>query len=130
MSRNLSNRFLVRAAFALVLVLLAVTSMSAQGLFATLTGVVTDPTGAVVSGAKVRLHDVASGSERETKTDNDGYYAFASVPVGNYSLTVESRGFQSFKAAGIALGGGERRNVNATLEVGSTSQTPPAERVA
>ena len=123
MSRNLFGRFLFLAALGLALVSLAVTNISAQGLFATLTGVVTDPTGAVVSGAKVRLHDVASGSERETKTDNDGYYAFASVPVGNYSLTVEAHGFQSFKAAGIALGGGERRNVNATLEVGSTSQT-------
>jgi hypothetical protein len=123
MLRNLSSRFLLLATFAVALVSLAVTNLSAQGLFATLTGVVTDPTGAVVSGAKVRLHDVASGSERETKTDNDGYYAFASVPVGNYSLNVEASGFQSFKAAGIALGGGERRNVNATLEVGSTNQT-------
>jgi hypothetical protein len=123
MSRNLFSRSLLFASFGLALASLPVANLSAQGLFATLTGVVTDPTTAVVSGAKVRLHDVASGSERETVSDNDGYYAFASVPVGNYSLSVEANGFQSYKAAGIALGGGERRNVNAVLQVGSTSQT-------
>jgi len=85
----------------------------AQGIFATLTGVVSDPSQALVSGAKVTLRDVQSGSLRDTLTNSDGYYSFASVPVGTYALTVEGKGFKSHKDAEIRLGGGERRNVNA-----------------
>ncbi len=99
------------------------TSLWAQGIFATLTGVVTDPSQAVVSGAKVTLRDLGSGSLRDTVTNGDGYYTFASVPVGNYALTVEAQGFKSHKEDEIRLGGGERHNVNVTLVVGSQGET-------
>jgi Carboxypeptidase regulatory-like domain len=107
----------------LVLATLLAISMWGQGIFATLTGVVTDPSGAVVSNAKVTLRDAQSGSERGTVTDSAGYYTFASVPVGTYVLSVEAPGFQAYKAEGITLGGGEKRNVNAAMQVGSTNQT-------
>ena len=94
-----------------------------QGIFATLTGVVSDPTNAIVNGAKVTLTDAVSGSVRETVTNSDGYYTFASVPVGKYNLSIEAQGFQSYKAAGIVLGGAEKRNLNVTLAVGAASQT-------
>jgi hypothetical protein len=102
---------------------LATTGLWAQAIFATLTGVVTDPSGAVVTNAKVTLHDAESGSARDTVTDNAGYYTFASVPVGTYNLTIEAPGFQTSKVDGVALGGGEKRNVNASLQVGNTNQT-------
>ena len=54
--------------------------MSAQGIFATLTGVVSDPSNAVVNGAKVTLIDAASGSARDTVTNGDGYFTFAQFP--------------------------------------------------
>jgi len=97
--------------------------MWAQGIFATLTGVVSDPSNAVVSGAKVTLIDAASGSARDSVTNSDGYFTFASVPVGKYNLKIEAQGFEAYKADGIELGGAEKRNVNVTLTVGSTSQT-------
>src|SRR5438270_10948701 len=102
---------------------LIATSLWAQAIFATLTGVVTDPSGAVVANAKVTLRDAQSGSSRETVTDNSGYYTFASVPVGTYVLSIEAAGFQTSKVDGVALGGGEKRNVNASLQVGNTNQT-------
>jgi hypothetical protein len=107
----------------LALASLVATLAWSQGLFATLTGVVSDPSGANISGAKVRLTDAQSGSQRETVTDDSGYYTFASVPVGTYDLTVEAPGFQGYKATSISLGGGEKRNANATLQVGSASVT-------
>jgi len=67
--------------------------------------------------------DTQSGSKRETVTNSDGYFTFASVPVGNYDLAIEAKGFEINKVTGIALSGGEKRNVNATLKVGSTSQS-------
>ncbi len=105
-----------------VLALLAISALG-QGIFATLTGIVTDPSGSVVPDAKVVLKDALSGSTRETVTNGEGYYTFASVPVGNYVLTVEAKGFQTYKADDIRLGGGERRNTNVSLVVGSTTQT-------
>jgi hypothetical protein len=98
-------------------------SLHAQGIYATLTGVVSDPSTAVVARAKVTLTDAQSGSQRETLTNNDGYFTFASVPVGTYNLAVEAKGFSLYKAPGIALGGGEKRNVDILLQVGTTSQT-------
>jgi hypothetical protein len=111
------------ALFGMALVALLATGSWAQGIFGTLTGVVTDASGALVENAKVTLRDAASGSDRTTVTDGQGYYTFASVPVGTYNLIVENPGFQSYKVNGIGLGGGEKRNVNVSLQVGNTNQT-------
>src|SRR5437870_11251245 len=95
----------------------------AQGIFATLTGVVSDPSGSVVANAKVTLRDVGSGSARQTVANGEGYFTFASVPVGTYALSVEAQGFKAYKADGIALGGAEKRNLNVSLTVGSASES-------
>ena len=107
----------------LFLFLLLSSSAWSQGIFGTLTGVVTDPQQSVVPSAKVTLRDVGSGSERQTTTNAEGYYAFASVPVGTYSLTVEAQGFKTHKEAAIRLGGGDQRNVNVALAVGGSTET-------
>jgi hypothetical protein len=107
----------------LALIAVLAISLRAQGLFATLTGVVTDPSGAVVSNANVKLIDAQSGSERTSVTDSQGYYTFASVAVGTYNLVIETPGFQGYRVDGIALTGGDKRNVNVSLQVGSASQT-------
>jgi hypothetical protein len=108
---------------AITIVALFCANIWSQGIFATLTGIVSDSSGAVVANATVKLIDEGSGSERNTVTDGSGFYTFASVPVGSYRLTVEQAGFQGYKAPGISLGGGERRNVNVSLTVGNTNQT-------
>jgi hypothetical protein len=113
----------MRHLIGIAIVTLSAASLPAQGIYATLTGVVTDPSTAVVGKAKVILRDAQSGSQRETATNNDGYFTFASVPVGTYDLSVEAKGFSIYKANGIPLGGGEKRNVDVTLQVGTTAQT-------
>src|SRR5580700_3647220 len=109
----------------LALLILSATQLPAQLTSATLTGVVSDPSGAVVPQAKVKLVNEKSGDTRETVTNNDGYYTFAGMAVGDltYKLTVEAKGFVSFDAPGILLLNGEKRNVNVTLKVGNTSET-------
>src|ERR1035437_2461973 len=109
------------AAFALFCAVAA--NLPAQSIYSTLTGVVSDPSQGLVAQASVRLRDEGSGSLRETTTNNQGYYTFASVPVGTYELTVVMTGFEAYKESGIALGGGEKRNVNVGLKVGSTTET-------
>jgi hypothetical protein len=105
------------------LMLLLGGALSGQGIFATLTGVVSDPSGAVVADAKITLVDAGSGSIRDTVSNSDGYFTFASVPVGTYNLTIEAKGFEQYKAESIRLEGGDRRNLNISLVVGATSQT-------
>ncbi len=109
---------------------LMATNLPAQSIFATLTGVVSDPSQAVIGQAAVKLRDEQSGSLRDTVTNSDGYFSFASVPVGAYTLTVEAKGFQLYKGTGISLGGGEKRNVNVTLRVGTTGETVEVTGVA
>ncbi len=106
--------------------------LPAQSIYATLTGVVSDPSGAVIPGAAVKLVNEASGSQRVTETNSDGYYTFASVAVGDYTyaLTVEVKGFQTYRASGIGLGGGEKRNMNVVMTVGAPSQTVEVTGVA
>ena len=109
------------AAF-LFAILLCGSTAFAQGIFATLTGVVSDPSGGVVPNAKITLSDATSGSARNTTTNGEGYYTFASVPVGTYNLAVDAPNFRQYKASDISLGGGERRNVNVTLQIGSAGK--------
>jgi hypothetical protein len=109
----------------LALLILSAANLPAQFTSATLTGIVSDPSGAVVPQAKVKLVNEKSGDTRETVTNSDGYYTFAGMAVGDltYKLTVEAKGFVGYDAPGISLLGGEKRNVNVTLKVGNTSET-------
>ena len=110
----------ILAGFALVTILAA--NLAAQGIYATLTGLITDQSDAVVPQAKVTLKDAQSGSQRDTVTNSEGYFTFASVPVGTYDLTIEAKGFGTYKVDGITLNGGDKRNIDAQLTVGSTAQ--------
>ncbi len=61
-----------------------------------LSGVVTDPSGAVVPGATVEIHNPVSEFDRSTTTDSAGRFAFASIPFNPYHLTVKATGFASY----------------------------------
>ena len=76
----------------------------AQGVFATLDGVLTDPTGAVVPNAKITLTDAISGSARDTVTDGAGFYNFVSVPVGTYNLSVAAGRLQGLHGVEYRVG--------------------------
>ena len=112
------KKILVGFVFAIVFA----TNLAAQGIYATLTGIVADQTSAVVPQAKVTLKDAQSGSQRDTVTNTDGYFTFASVPAGTYQLSIEAKGFVTFKVTGIDLAGGANRNIDAKLTVGSTTE--------
>jgi hypothetical protein len=112
------KKILVGFAFAMILA----TNLAAQGIYATLTGIVADQSQAVVPQAKVTLKDAQSGSLRDTVTNTDGYFTFASIPASTYELVIEAKGFTTFKVTGIALSGGEKRNIDAKLTVGTTSE--------
>src|SRR5579863_3945844 len=90
----------LRSSAALFLLLLAATVMipcpPAYGQKDTggITGTVTDPSGAVVSGAKVSITDVDRGTTVTTTTNNQGEYVASPLKIGRYTVTIEKSGFQ------------------------------------
>src|SRR5690349_11571013 len=70
---------------------------------ATLNGTVTEPTGAIVSVAKITVADPQTGFTRESVTTDAGLYSFTGLPVGTYDVTVETSGFKTTRKAGIRL---------------------------
>jgi hypothetical protein len=93
----------------------------------TITGTVYDNTGAVVPSASVTLTDQGTDSVRTTISDSAGYFTFASLVPGTYTLKAAAKGFKTFEQPGIVLQAADHRNVNATLEVGQTTETVTVE---
>jgi hypothetical protein len=96
----------------------------AQTTSATLTGTVFDASGAVVGNATVSLKNEASGDLRATTSNGDGYFTFAAVPPGTYSVTVEKDGFSIWEAKSIVLNSDDKRSVSGIkLRPGAKSET-------
>jgi outer membrane receptor protein involved in Fe transport len=96
---------------------------SAQVNNASVTGLVTDSTGAVVPNASVTMKNKATGVETSATTDSSGYYTFASLPVGTYNVTVERQGFKRVVLENVNLEVGQKARVDTILEVGSVSES-------
>jgi len=96
--------------------------VSAQGgSSGSLSGTVLDPTGAVVTGATVKIHNPVSGLDRSTTTDTSGRFAFANIPFNPYHLLVTAEGFASY-AQDVELRSGVPVDVPIKLQVaGSTT---------
>ena len=90
---------------------------------ASITGTVTDPTGAVVPGATVTFTNDATKVSIETKTNSAGQYVSPGLTVATYSLTISKAGFKNYTLTGIELHPTETAQENGTLAVGSTSET-------
>ena len=86
-------------------------------------GMVKDPTGALVVKAKVEVAGPALIGTKKAETDQGGYYRFANLPPGVYSLTVTAAGFRTFKQEQIALEVGHLPSIEVRLEVGAVSET-------
>src|SRR4051812_19838452 len=94
----------------------------AQMISATLTGVVSDATEAVVPHAKVTVTNLTSLDVRRSVTNEDGYFTFASLPSGTYKVMVEAPGFIPYELTDLQFTGAEKRNVNVVLKLGSTTE--------
>ncbi len=88
-----------------------------------LQGTVKDPSGAVVPKAKVVLTSTAMVGSKELVTDSSGFYRFANLPPGDYSLTVTATGFKGYKHEGISIGIGRVPTADIALQVGSETTT-------
>jgi hypothetical protein len=88
-----------------------------------LSGVVTDPTGAVIPGADVKVYSESGGMVATSASDRQGKYEVGDLPAGNYRVVFSSLGFKSVDLQNVSLGGGRELNQNVGLEIGSSAQT-------
>ncbi len=111
------TRFLL----AFFLVAFVVAGAFAQETTGGLQGVVKDPSGAVVANAKVELTGSSLVGKKETETDSNGYYRFANLPPGTYSMTISAQGFSTMKRDGLVIEIGHLPTIDIKLEVGASS---------
>jgi hypothetical protein len=98
-------------------------SLNAQVDQGAITGIVSDPSGAVVPNAKVTLRNIDIGLTLETVTSNSGQYTFSPVRIGNYTVTASAQGFSSTTQQNLKVNVQQRLEVNIQLQLGSATET-------
>ena len=93
-----------------------------EGASAQISGVITDPSAAVVPNAKVTATQTATGQVRTTVGGPDGIYVLPNLPVGTYRLEVQAGGFNTYIQNGILLEVSNNVSINISLHVGQTKQ--------
>src|SRR4051794_27201391 len=106
--------------FSFLIVLLSNLSLRAQERFGSFIGTVTDPSGAVLTGATVTITNSESGREYRTTTDNSGSYVFRSVEPGHYRFTFEETGFSKGEVPDALAVVGQQFKVDMQMHVGAT----------
>src|SRR5664279_1917644 len=106
----------------LLTLFVGVAAAMAQESRATLTGTVTDPSGAAIPGAVVVAKSVATTSETKTSTNEAGLYVIPFLPTGEYVVTAIQPGFKTGIWQAVQLSISERRQLDFKLEVGVTSE--------
>ena len=110
-------------ALALILTVFGMTAV-AQEVTGTISGTITDGSGAVLSGATVTLINTdRNATVRAMVTNKEGFYSATSLPLGTYTVKVEAGGFKTDSLTGLILHVDDKLTVNRHLTVGSTDQT-------
>jgi len=111
----------------LTLMLLAVAlpaALFAQGLTGSITGSVTDQSGAAIPGAEISLVNVGTSQSRQVKTDSNGDFVFTQILPGRFRLSITAKGFKKYEQSDFDLASSERLVLKtATLELGEVTQT-------
>ncbi len=116
------NTLCVKAILVLSVCLLISGALFAQSDLGTISGFVKDPSGGTIAGAKVTIQS-KSGVERQATTNESGFYTITNVPPGLYTVSVEASGFKKVQSNENKLDPSASLVVDATLAVGSASET-------
>src|SRR6516165_3795303 len=133
----MSQRALFRTTVAgldfLLFSLIAISTVSrgrAQVAGATLSGTITDPSGAAIVGARVSITNRATGVIRDAVTDSTGYYSAPNLLPGNYDIAITAAGFSSTKESDVTLTVGAQQVLNIPLKLGAANETIQVEGLA
>jgi hypothetical protein len=111
-----------------LLVILAIAIFSAGNAYAqvsgaTLSGTITDPSGAAIAGAKLTITNKATGVTHDAMTDAAGFYSAPNLLPGPYEVTAAASGFSNAKQSDLTLSVGAQQVLNLSLKIGEASQT-------
>ena len=106
----------------LVLLFLAGFLFAQRADRATITGIVSDPSGTVIAGATVRLHNDNTGIDTTLTTNDSGAYTSPLLVLGTYTVTVEHPGFKAAVRSSLTLVGGQEYRVDMKMELGTVSE--------
>ena len=121
--RAASRALLFAAIFPAVPLVVAGTCALAQTDTSSISGTITDRSGAVVPNARVTARNEATGQTRSVNSNNVGAYTFTNVPSGSYTVTVEAQGFQTAVQQATHVDPSIGAQVNVSLKSGATSTT-------
>jgi hypothetical protein len=97
--------------------------MRAADITGTMVGTVSDPSGAKIVGAQLSIQNLDRGrTERSLVTDPDRNFSAALLPIGKYTIAVESKGFKKATLTGIVLNVNDKLTFPITLQVGSITE--------
>src|SRR5581483_3167611 len=97
--------------------LLAVVTGYAQESRGTISGAISDPTGAAIAGAKVVATEVRTGTKVQTVSETTGQYTLPFLSTGDYTVSATMQGFKEFLRKGIQVGAGDHVAIDIRLEV-------------
>src|SRR6202165_1009351 len=117
------HRVAVSAFVILAIAILFSSQASAQVSGATLSGTITDPSGAAIAGAKVTITNKATGVTHDAAADAAGFYSAPNLQPGPYDVTASASGFSTAKQSDLTLTVGAQQVLNLPLKVGEVSQT-------
>src|SRR5580700_9296571 len=120
---RMRSRFFLVGFLCALAVIACIPNAIAQTVTGSISGEVTDPTGAVVSGAKVVAHNIDTGVDTGTTTNASGVYTIQFLPIGHYEVTVQANGFGTATVPAFALEVLQTATFNVKLQVGSAATT-------
>ncbi|MGI8990498.1 MAG: carboxypeptidase regulatory-like domain-containing protein [Bryobacteraceae bacterium] len=122
-ANSLANSFAKLGSIALSLILLAPGMALGQTFQASVSGIVSDPTGAVAPGVRITATDTERGTTFRTTTNQDGVYLINSLIPSTYRIATEASGFQSYQVTSFPLEAKQEAVLNITLQLGTSAQT-------
>jgi hypothetical protein len=117
------TRILQRAVVTLLFLLASSFAIRAQQTTGSISGLVTDSSGAAVPGVTVTATNTATGTATKVASNGDGVYRFVTLPTGGYTISAEKQGFKATDLSGIDLQVYQKAVVNIALSVGNETQT-------
>ncbi|HMD84113.1 MAG TPA: carboxypeptidase regulatory-like domain-containing protein [Terriglobia bacterium] len=106
----------------LVILLLLATGTIWAVVTGSISGTVTDPTGAVIPNAAVTARNTDTGIDTSTQTNAQGFYNFPALPPGKYEVTIKATGFEEYRETGLVLDVNNALRIDAAMKVGAVSQ--------
>src|SRR5215468_9356066 len=108
---------------ALLLTLTFVAAWAQSTATGTVSGLVTDPSNAVIVGASVKLTDTSTNTSRDTTTNDAGRFIFVNVTPGTYDIKISKTGFAQAVVSHVTVEIGQVSAANAVLKVGAATET-------